>query len=72
MPLILPQFFNWHYGNNDRRLLIKLHAAKQSKITVTQMFTESLPTRSNEALKRRKEGLGALERNELTLGMMLG
>ena len=34
---------------------MKLHAAKQSNITVTQMFTKRLTTRRNEALKRRKE-----------------
>ena len=36
-------------------MTLKLHAAKQSSITVTQMFTKRLITRRNEEIKRRKE-----------------
>ena len=52
---IFAQFVNWRYADDVRRRLIKLHAAKQSNISVTQMFTKRLTTRRNEALKRRKE-----------------
>ena len=52
---IFAQFVNWRYADDVRRRLIKLHAAKQSNITVTQMFTKRLTTRGNEALKRRKD-----------------
>ena len=52
---IFAQFVNWRYADDVRRRLIKLHAAKQSNITVTQMFTKQLTTRGNKALKRRKD-----------------
>ena len=54
---IFTQFVNWHYADDVKRRLMKLHAAKQSNITVTQMFTKRLTTRRNETLKQCKKGL---------------
>ena len=64
---IFVHFINWRYADDVRRRLIKLHAAKQSNITVTQMFTKRFTKRRNEALKRRKE----LLEEDLTLQIYL-
>ena len=53
--LTFAQFVNWRYADSVRRRLIKLHAAKQSYITVTQMFTKRVTARRNEVLKQHKE-----------------
>ena len=63
---IFAQFVNWRYADDIRRSLIRLHANKESKIIVSQMFSKELTQRCNEALKRRKEILAA-ESNDLNI-----
>ena len=54
---IFAQFVSWRYTDEIRRKLIQLQATRKSKITVSQMPSEELTQRRNNASKRRKEML---------------
>ena len=52
---IFAAFVDWRYADDIRKRMIRLHAQRKSKITVSQMFSNDLTQRQNEALKKEKK-----------------
>ena len=52
---IFAAFVNWRYADDIRKRMIRLHAERKSKITVSQIFSKELTQRRSVALKKRKK-----------------
>ena len=64
---IFAQIVNWQLAEEIKTEIIKLHAQKRKKVTVSQMHSKQLAARRNDALKRRHE----MMKNDKTIQVKL-
>ena len=64
---ISAQIVNWRLAEEVKTEIIKLHAQRQTKVTVNQMYSKQITSLRNDALKRRYE----MMKNDKTIQLKL-